>query len=158
MVAPGQAEADMKNDVTKVLTDLIALDFDAADAYEQAVNRLKEDDVARQELAKFRADHLRHVTDLSPIVRSLGGDPPTQGDFMRFLTQGKVVLGSLIGDDAILKAMKSNEDTTNLKYEQSLATPGITQEIRAVLERNLSDERRHRAWIESRLAFKRAAA
>jgi hypothetical protein len=54
--------------------------------------------------------------------------------------------------------MKSNEDTTNRKYEESLTTPGLTAEIRQVLERNLGDERRHRAWIESRLAFKRAAA
>ncbi|MEZ0227842.1 MAG: DUF2383 domain-containing protein, partial [Planctomycetota bacterium] len=122
----------MKNEISKVLRDLISLDFDAADAYEQAIDRIQQDDVARTELARFRADHLRHVTDLSPIVRQLGDEPPTQGDFMRFLTQGKVVLGSLIGDGAILKAMKSNEDTTNKKYEDALATPGITSEIRVV--------------------------
>lgn len=148
----------MKNRITKVLCDLIALDFDAIDAYDQAIQRITRDDVARTELAKFRADHQRHVQDLSPIVRQMGDEPPAKGDFMRFLTQGKVVLASLVGDDAILKAMKSNEDTTNQKYEQSLTTPGITSEVRAVLERNLADERRHRAWIESRVALKRAAA
>lgn len=147
-----------EKNVAKVLRDLIALDFDAIDAYDQAIKRIEKDDVARTELAKFKADHERHVRDLSPICRQLGVEPPTQGDFMRFLTQGKVVLGSLVGDDAILRAMKSNEDTTNRNYEDSLKTEGLTVEVRTILERNLSDERRHRAWIESRLAFKRAAA
>ncbi len=148
----------MRNDLTKVLCDLIALDFDAIDAYEQAIRRIQRDDVAKAELTKFMADHERHVRDLTPIVKGMGDEPPTKGDFMRFLTQGKVVLAALVGDQAILKAMKSNEDTTNQKYEESLGTSGLTPEVRQVLERNLQDERRHRAWIESRLAFKRAAA
>ena len=144
--------------IGKTLCDLIALDFDAIDAYEQAIKRIQKDDVARSELTKFKADHERHVRDLTPLCRAIGEEPPTQGDFMRILTQGKVVLASLVGDDAILRAMKSNEETTNQKYEDSLKLEGLTQETRSVLERNLSDERRHRAWIESRLAFKRAAA
>jgi uncharacterized protein (TIGR02284 family) len=147
-----------ESNIAKVLCDLIALDFDAIDAYDQAIQRIKKDDVARQELARFRADHQRHVTDLSPLVRLLAVEPPTKGDFMRFLTQGKVVIASLVGDEAILRAMKSNEDTTNANYEKALATEGLHAETRTVLERNLSDERRHRAWLESRLAFKRAAA
>ena len=136
----------------KLLCDLIALDFDAIDAYDQAIRRIQKDDVARAELTKFKADHERHVRDLSPICRQLGEEPPTQGDFMRILTQGKVVLGSLVGDTAILRAMKSNEDTTNQKYEEAVAQDGLTPEVRLVLERNLADERRHRAWIESRIS------
>jgi len=148
----------MNKNVSKVLCDLIALDFDAIDAYEQAIKRITKDDVARTELAKFKADHERHVTDLQPLVRQLGDEPPASGDFKRLLAQGKVILGALVGDGAILRAMKSNEDDTNKQYEQALQTDGLTAEMRGVLERNLADERRHRAWIESRLAFKRAAA
>ena len=144
--------------LAKTLADLISLDFDAIDAYEQAIKRIEKDQTAKTELAKFKGDHERHVTDLSPLVRKLGDEPPTKGDFMRFLTQGKVVLASVVGDDAILRAMKSNEDTTNQKYEEALETEGLLPETRTILERNLNDERRHRAWIESRLAFKRAAA
>jgi bacterioferritin (cytochrome b1) len=147
-----------EKNVIKILSDLVALDFDAIDAYDQAIARLREDNVARVELSKFRADHERHVRDLAPIVSRMGSMPPTKGDFLRFLTQGKVVIGALGGDQAILRAMKSNEDTTNRKYEDSLGTPGLDEETRVILQRNLADERRHRAWIESRIAFKRAAA
>lgn len=142
----------VQEQLAKVLADLISLDFDAAAAYEQAIKRIEKDQTAKTELAGFKADHERHVRDLTPIVRKLGGAPPTSGDFMRFLTQGKVVIASLAGDLAILKAMKTNEDTTNQKYEEAVALDGITPEMRTVLERNLADERRHRAWIESRIA------
>ncbi len=145
-------------EITKVLCDLIALDHDAIDAYSQAIRRLKSDEQARGQLAVFKGDHERHVRDLIPLVQQLGGTPPSGGDFMRFITQGKVVLLSMMGDVGILRAMRSNEDTTNQKYEQALRTPGLTYEIRTVLERNLGDERRHRAWLESRLAGQRAGA
>jgi hypothetical protein len=63
------------------------------------------------------------------------------------------VLRELTGDSGILKAMKSNEDETNEAYEQALARGDMTANRRDVLERNLADERRHRAWIEGRLAI-----
>ena len=48
--------------------------------------------------------------------------------------------------------MKSNEDATNAAYEKATREPTITIRLRGLLERNLNDERRHRAWIEQRLA------
>ena len=62
------------------------------------------------------------------------------------------MLRGLTDDGGILKAMKSNEDETNAAYEQALARRDITANIRDILERNLADERRHRAWIEAYLA------
>ena len=75
-----------------------------------------------------------------------------QSDIKSILTQGKVVLRGITGDSGILKAMKSNEDETNEAYEQALARNDVTANIRDILERNLADERRHRTWIEERLA------
>ena len=48
--------------------------------------------------------------------------------------------------------MKSNEDDTNQAYEQALDRDDLTADIRDLLARNLADERRHRGWIEARLA------
>jgi uncharacterized protein (TIGR02284 family) len=143
--------------VTAVLSDLIALDFDAVEAYEQAIQRLA-DEPAKKELARFRGDHERHIRELSAVVKQRGAEPPAQGSFKRFLTQGKVVLASIVGDDGILKAMKSNEDTTNQKYAESLATAGLKPELVKLLEKNLEDERRHRVWLEGRIAKGREAA
>src|SRR5262245_66006275 len=89
------------------------------DAYDQAIQRIS-DTPSKQNLTSFRADHERHVRDLSPYLVKVGKQPPKSGDFKRFLTQGKVVLASLVGDLTILKAMWSNEDTTNKEYEEAV--------------------------------------
>lgn len=145
--------ADVKQKLIKQLNDLIALDFDAADAYETAVRRLDRDTLARETLTEFGADHLRHTVDLAACVRELGGTPAEKGDFMSLLTRGKVVLGSLLGDAKILAAMRSNEDTTNQGYDEALELDGLAAypRVQEVLRRNRDDERRHRAWIVDRI-------
>ena len=47
--------------------------------------------------------------------------------------------------------MKTNEADTNTAYERATRHEGLTPEIVTALERNLGDERRHKAWIEARL-------
>jgi uncharacterized protein (TIGR02284 family) len=147
-----------EKDITKLLNDLIALDFDAIEAYEAAIARL---DTAgdREQLARFMEDHRRHVRDLSELVRSFGEAPQEGADLKRILTKGKVVLAGLSGDEAVLWAMKSNEDDTNQAYERATASPGLPDRVLSVLRANLADERRHRSWIEQRLdAMKSAQA
>jgi len=56
-----------------------------------------------------------------------------------------------MGDRAILEAMKSNEDTTNREYEKATARTDLPDDLRAVLNKNLADERRHREYILQRL-------
>lgn len=134
----------------ETLKSLMALDFDAAAAYEAAVNRI-DDGVAKDRLGEFMSDHQRHTQEIGRIVRDLGEEPPTTGDFQAVLTQGKVVIGNMAGDKGILLAMKSNEDDTNKAYEQALLRTDLPSHIRSLLAGNLADERRHRAWIEQRL-------
>jgi uncharacterized protein (TIGR02284 family) len=133
------------------LTNLIELDFDAVAAYETAIKRL-DDGAIGDQLGEFMSDHQRHIQELSHIVRDLGRVPPTEADYKAILTQGKVIIGNIAGDKGILQAMKSNEDDTNQAYSQALQRTDILPRARPVLERNLADERRHRAWIVERLA------
>lgn len=134
------------------LNDLIALDRDAVEAYEAAINRL-DDAGCRSRLAEFKADHERHITELSSVVSASGQKPATEGDFKRLLTQGKVVIGDLAGDKGVLRAMLSNEKETNEKYEKALRDELLATDakLREMLSANLEDERRHKAWIERRL-------
>ncbi|MGE5270350.1 MAG: DUF2383 domain-containing protein [Thiohalocapsa sp.] len=98
--------------IDALLSDLIQLDYDAADAYQAAIDRL--DSAAfRSALTGFRQDHLRHIDELGAFLTRMGKTPPQDGDMKSLLTKGKVVLGSLMGDKAILQAMKTNEDDTN---------------------------------------------
>jgi uncharacterized protein (TIGR02284 family) len=134
-----------------MLGDLMALDQDAIAAYEAAISRI-DDSGFRRMLKEFKADHDRHVTELRDLIAHLGGAPSAGAGLKSMLTQGKVAMGALLGDKAILKAMKSNENDTNTAYERALKHQDIETAAVAVLERGLADERRHRAWIEETLA------
>lgn len=129
------------------LGDLMALEQDAIAAYDSAISRI---DGAgfKAKLKEFKGDHARHISELDTLIAELGGAPSTGAGLKSVLTQGKVAIGSLFGDKAILKAMKSNEDDTNTAYERAVKHKEIQQPAVAMLERGLADERRHRAWIE----------
>lgn len=133
--------------VVKDLNNLIELDYDAIAAYESAVDRL-ENASYKTKLSEFLRDHRRHIEELSALVRKEGGTPEKDGDIKKVLTQGKVIIADLAGDMAILKAMKTNEDQTNSKYEDAVET-GYPDHIQSVLQKGLADERRHKAWIET---------
>lgn len=137
-----------------LLNDLIQLDHDAVAAYRAAIERL--DNAAfRSRLEEFLGDHERHVRELTALVREMGGDPAKKGDMKQILTKGKVVIGNLSGDKGILQAMRSNEDETNQRYEKALTTENLPPRIFELLDRNLADERRHRAWIVQQLEMMR---
>jgi uncharacterized protein (TIGR02284 family) len=137
---------DSKEVVSK-LNNLIELDYDAIAAYQSAIERL-ENQSYKTKLGEFLADHQRHITELSKAVREEGGEPQSDGDAKKVLTKGKVVLADLMGDEAILKAMKTNEDQTTSKYEKAL-TDGFPESIQPILQKGLADERRHKAWLET---------
>jgi uncharacterized protein (TIGR02284 family) len=138
-------------DLKSILHGLIELDFDAIEAYRTAIGRLK-DEEAKGALTGFMQDHERHVRDVSAQLSTLGGKPPAGPDAKRVLTQGKVVIAGLIGDKAILMAMKSNEDDTNKAYERVCSRSDLAPDLAKLLQQNLEDERRHREWIEKRLS------
>ena len=140
-----------ETDIVSLLTDLVQLDFDAADAYQAAIDRLDNPEW-RATLTRFREDHLRHTVELGDALRRLGVIPPSGGDIKSVLTQGKVVMAGLVGDEAILRAMRSNEADTNTAYERAVQFPDLDAGIRESLEAALADERRHAAWIMSQIA------
>jgi uncharacterized protein (TIGR02284 family) len=139
--------------VLELLDQLILLDYDAIEAYRAAVTHIK-DSMDRSQLARFMADHERHVADLAALVEGMGGRAPSGPDFKQVLTKGKVLVGSVLGDRAILRAMKTNEDETNRAYERAAARSDLPQAVMEIVQKNLADERRHRAWIVERLETK----
>lgn len=138
-----------ENTIIDKLTDVVELDYDAVAAYKAAIERV-EDSGAKTKLQEFLQDHERHISDLSEVIRNEGGTPPDSGDIKKVLTKGKVQLADLAGDEAVLKAMKTNEDQTTSKYAD-MVKEGFPSHIETILKRGLEDERRHRAWIETTL-------
>ena len=134
--------------IEDLVRNLVLLEHDAIAAYETTIERL-DDATAKQQIGEFLQDHKRHLAELDKMSAALGMEPPREGDAKQYLTTGKVALADLMGDGAILKAMKTNEDDTVTAYERASKHDDAIPESRAVFERAHQDELRHRAWMES---------
>ena len=132
--------------IIEELNELIRFDFDAVGAYDEAIQHIKEAQVA-QPLQRFRGDHLRHISDLSAIVRRLGGKPVVRGDFKGLVRKTMTKIAGAMGTETALQAMKSNEDVLNEAYARH-ATMDFPLDILDVVKKNLGDEQRHLEWVE----------
>ena len=74
--------------IVDLLSDLIQLDYDAADAYQAAIDRSGNPQFAAT-VSAFREDHLRHVAELSTILTAMGQMPSEQGDMKSLLGTGQ---------------------------------------------------------------------
>jgi uncharacterized protein (TIGR02284 family) len=142
----------MEKDLIKKLCDLAQLDIDAVYAYNQALERITDNDIYKS-IANFRDDHIRHIKDLSEEIIKHNGEPPKQTkDFKGYLIEGFTSLRSITGTQGALKAMETNEVLTNKTYKKALDDDSLSIEIRKLIERNYSDEKRHLEYIRSVLA------
>ena len=135
--------------IVEELNELIRFDYDAVGAYDTAIAGINELQV-RDPLIEFRADHERHIIELSAIVRRLGAEPVDKPDLKGFARKAMTKVAELGGTEMILKAMHSNERMLVKAYmhHQSLDFP---IEIAHVIHKNFLDEERHFAWVESAL-------
>lgn len=130
-----------------LITDLITLERDAVAAYDTTLERLSNPALSDQ-VARFRDDHLQHLDVLNEMAREAGAEAPLEGDAKEMLTTGKIALADLMGDGAILKAMRTNEEDTVAAYSRAAGHAEARLESRAFFEKALSDETRHRDWME----------
>ncbi len=126
------------------LNDLLQLDYDAVAAYALALNAL--DDPAHQEsVRQFKADHERHIEELTELVRKYGGVPmpmPHLSGVFKLAVQGVAAAGN---DAAVVTAFKSNEIQSRDKYRRA-ASRQHPAEVQDVLIRAARDEQRHFDW------------
>ena len=66
----------LARDVTRIATlnDLVQLDHDAVGAYGIAIHSAS-DESHRQALREFRADHERHIEEITRLIQDRGGKP-----------------------------------------------------------------------------------
>jgi len=134
----------MDEKVITFINDLIALDLACAAAYEVSAKACKDQEI-RNKLLEFKGDHDRHVSELSEVVRDMGGEPIERIDAKGALIQGYTMLSSQEDRTAVL-AMKGNEELSNNAYASALQA-NLPREIRAMVMRNFEDERRHMTWL-----------
>lgn len=129
------------------LNNLMMLDHDAVDAYQQAIDRMKSE-FCKQKLREFQADHRRHIADLKDCVVRYGGQPKDRRDIKGFFIKGMTAIQSMMGDEMALVAMRTNEKLTNSEYQKAVDDRTIPEDVAKVLVKNRGDEARHLAWVE----------
>lgn len=149
-----------QKDILKELASLAQLDIDAVRAYESALKNIEAQSI-HHEISGFRDDHRRHIENLSTLIRRFGAEPPSQSpDVKGFFIQGFTEIRSATGTEGALKAMKTNETLTNRDYARAVALD-LPADVKAVVQRNYDDERRHlhaiEQWLNTR-AWEQAGA
>lgn len=140
-----------ETEIAKLIQNLLYLEHDALAAYDSAFDKL-DSETFQAQLAEFRSDHLFHVSTLKNMASELGVDAPKEGDMKQMLTTGKVALANLMGDGAILTAMRSNEEDTVTAYERASQHAEALPKSIAFFKKALDDELRHRAWFANTAA------
>ena len=128
------------------LNDLIKLDHDALQAYGIAIGAVSRVEY-RHRLEAFRADHERHITELSELIRSRGATPIDlphlpSGAFKLAL----MAIGAAGDDRTLLLAFKANERQVRDKYRRIARAPHPS-DVTSVLARAADDETRHYMWV-----------
>src|SRR5688572_22845981 len=104
-------------EIEKLINNLIQIDIDASYAYEKAIDAIEEQDI-RAHLEKFKSDHLRHIENLSTLLKELGGTPiKHETDLKGKIIEGMTWLQGIMGTKGALNAMVTNEKITNKKYD-----------------------------------------
>jgi hypothetical protein len=142
----------LQTSFASAVLDLIELEYDAKEAYEAAINRLQNQEYIAK-LNEFLADHERHIKELTSLAATHAQQPPTGPSGKQWLTKGKVLLANLISDEAILRAMRSNEIDTNAAYDRMSDYDDIWPDAKEFVTRAFADERRHKAWFDKTLGL-----
>lgn len=135
----------VSEELIKKINNLIKLDHDAVEAYQQAIDRMKSE-TCKQKLSEFQEDHRRHVRELSECVTRFGGKPQTR-DVKGFFLKGMTAVQSMMGDEMALIAMQTNEKLTNRTYDEATKDASFPDDVKRIISRNRGDEARHLAWI-----------
>lgn len=136
-----------ESDFKDLVTNLIYLEHDAIAAYDSTIEKLSDPSLSQQ-VIQFRDDHQQHLRVLRDIAAQSGATSPNEGDMKQMLTTGKIALANLMGDGAILKAMKTNEDDTVTAYERARDHQDAIPASREFFAKALADEQRHREWMQ----------
>jgi competence ComEA-like helix-hairpin-helix protein len=130
----------------QVLTVTARLDLEAALAYDAGASAVTEAEL-REQLLRFRDDHLRHLEALNRLLVAQGGSPiDAQADGSALLLPSVALIAGALGTEAVLMTLLTNEQMTNGVYDMTLQVEW-DEEMTALMEQHAADEARHLSWL-----------
>ena len=143
----GTTTATTLADVIAGLNDLLQLDHDAAGAYEIAIERLTNRELAVQ-IEGFKRDHERHIRSLNEVIQGLGGSPVNEPHASAPFKEAIQRIAAVGGDASILAAWRVNELQVTSRYDRyAQRANGWPAEAKRIVDENALDEERHYRWI-----------
>jgi len=138
----------IQNNAYTLIMRLMDLEKDAIAAYDELLERLDQAE-NKAEVGRFRQDHETHFELLKEFAATHEVPPPEKPDEKGLLAKWRLKVADLVGDDrALLKAMRGLEGDLVDAYEATLANRVLPDEMKPAVERALSDEHRHKAWMD----------
>jgi uncharacterized protein (TIGR02284 family) len=139
-----------EKNLIEALSNLVQLDIDAVQAYDQALKEI-DDPIIRDRLLKFQDDHRNHIGRLSKKIEALGGQPPEYSqDIKGYVIEAFAAIRSFIGLKGALAAMKTIEEITN-RYYGEVVSWDAPSAVKEVLRTFFSEEKVHLDYITSNL-------
>lgn len=119
------------------LNSLIQLDLDLIATYDAAIEHLK-NPTFKSALLERKQGLLGAIGRLSALVKSYGGTPKIHSNMQTIFTKSRVIVGVLINDRGILRAMEVNEKERNARYISALKSLADVPELRWALSAALA--------------------
>lgn len=131
----------------EMLNSLVELNHDCISAYESALTRVDREDY-RVRLRAMASDLRRHLDELKPVVGPLTTNVSDSPSPKELLTKGRVVLAGLVGDQAIIGALRQNQQEVLRALQAAVNYEGNTAQTRTMLQAHLQTETGHVHWLE----------
>jgi rubrerythrin len=147
----------MDETLRKALLDLAQLDTDAVGVYDDAIAHVEDDEV-RTNFKEFRDEHEHHAKVITAALGRLAGEVPELSvDLMGRMAEFVTNLRSASGTQGALHAMRTAEQYHNHRYGAAAAWGIDDPELAAAIQQFIAEEKRHLAFIESRLGVSAAS-
>src|SRR5436190_298889 len=117
-------DMESNDDVISMLNGLIETCRDGQEGFKEAAEAVKHSDLKTM-FYEYSQQRAEFAGVLQGLVRSLGGDPETEGSFSGALHRGWIDLKSAItgeDDEAILNECERGEDSAKSAYADALKT------------------------------------
>lgn len=141
--------------MARKLRTLAQAELDTASVYEQALNRVSEP-VIKDQLSKYRREHVSHFQKLVECIVDLGGEiPRRQTGPLESVFRELPAAGAEADLQGILRFLHGQETHTHQAYLE--ASQGeLSLKAQALVDNGCSEEKQHLLFLEEALKSRRA--
>jgi rubrerythrin len=130
------------------MSGLLRMNEDSVKLYDEAIQKVTDQQDIRNPLQQFRGDHQQHVQDIQNWFRQTGQRQMQPSEEAQNLAQTILEDARMArGRDEVLKAMTVGEAVDNAEYGEALQVTQ-DQQVKQILQDHLETEHKHWQFVE----------